>query len=125
MPDELRLLVGVLLGLLLAEELLLADELELAEEEALADAVADAEVAACRAGFFFAVFDFGDFAGWTAASSRAAPAGRAEQAPFTMGEPPATRSVVTEPNTVELVERISVAVTAPSAADLSATALTT
>jgi hypothetical protein len=167
-PEVLRLLVGVALALVLAEELVLADELALAEDEVRpdgsalteadalpgaealpdADALPDAEalpdvagdfaVAACRADFFFAdfadfdfwagfdAFDaFGDFAGWTAESSRTAALGRAEQAPFTMGEPPSTRSVVTEPNTVELVERMSTPATAPSAADLSATALTT
>lgn len=148
-PDELWLLVGAALALVLAEELAVAGELALAEEEvrpdgsalteadalpdaeALPDAARDVGVAACRAGFFLADFDtfgdfdaFGDFAGWTAESSRTAALGRAEQAPFTMGAPPCTR-VVTEPNTVELVERISAPATAPSAADLSATTLTT
>lgn len=108
----------------------------LAEVEALVDVVGDFDAAACRAvllaGFFLADFDavaecvaVGDFAGWTAESSRTAALGRVAQAPFTMGGAPSPRSKVTEPNTVELVAMISAPATPPSATDLSATALTT
>jgi hypothetical protein len=42
-----------------------------------------------------------------------------------MGGPELPRSRVTEPNTLELVEMTSAPATAPSATDLSATALMT
>jgi hypothetical protein len=118
-----------------------ADADVLPDAVALTDAFGDFDAAdadaAWRADFFLAVFffadfdvvagcaDFGDFAGCAAASSRIAAFGRLAQAPFTMGGPELPRSKVTEPNTSELVEMISAPATAPSATDLSATALMT
>jgi hypothetical protein len=132
----------------LPEAEVLADADTLPDAEAVPDVfgvvdVAVADAVECRAGLFFAFFagfffesladfvvaagcaGFGDFAGCAAASSRIAALGRLVQAPFTIGGPELPRSRVTEPNTLELVEMTSAPATAPSATDLSATALMT